>query len=131
MPGFVPLTGAPPKMTRQSSGSVVLFEEDVSDPRRLVEVLTTLANRIKALEEIRPQEYIEFEKACGSSGTVTVQHNFNCPVRFYITSWKGSAAPALALNESQSTLNTLVLNSFVAGTAVIRVEKAQIGVTRG
>lgn len=118
-------------MTRQASGSVVLFQEDVSDPEKLIETLTGLANRIKALEETRPQEYTEFEKVCGSSGTVTVQHNFNCPVRFYITSWKGSAAPALSLNETGSTLNTLVLNSSVAGTAVIRVEKAQIGVTRG
>lgn len=108
-----------------------LYDDDISDPEKLGKVLTDMLARIAALEASKPADFIEFEMSCPASGSVRMAHNFGCPVRFYLTSWKGAASHNLRMDETNSDLNTLVLTSGAAGRATVRVEKSQFNLIQG
>lgn len=130
---FVDLNGDIKKGRPQGAiGQAVASKDDLSDPERLADTLKDIMRRLAKLEEVRPNDWTEFEVQCGTAGaTISLPHNFECPVRYSVVHWKGSAAHALTVNETSSTNKILVLNSYVAGRAVVRVEKSQYGVVKG
>lgn len=130
-PRFVSVKGVKKTSRGYANAQPLIEDADPSDPSKLTRTLNALHQRLSSLERTRPPEYQEFELDCGSSGTVTCQHDYNAPVRYVIVHWKGSAAPNLNVNESLSTTSALVLNSSVQGRAVVRVERAQQQVTSG
>ena len=107
-----------------------------SDEHKILELLKNLFLRVARLEEKSYPDYIDFDVTTGTAGaTVTLNHNFNAPIRYYVTTWTRTntlsayptAAPVLVMDAS-STANKLVLQSQVAGRAIIRVERAQRGI---
>jgi len=64
-------------------------ESIVTDSRRLTDTLKGMQDRLIALEGKAAPEATEFELDVGELGNlVKVNHGFNCPVRWYVTSWK-------------------------------------------
>ncbi len=95
---------------------------------QLAEQLRQVMLRVNRLEAAAVQEGIEFEVAVSTAGaTVSLRHSFGSPVRWWVVSWGTSAASTPAAGHSlamdvTSDSDTLVLRSYVAGRAVIRIE---------
>lgn len=130
-PRFVAVTAGVKPGRSGSSRVTSLTTEGAKDPAQIVQTVTQLHRRISELEANRPPEFIEFERDCKSSGTVSMTHNFKSPVRYSVVHWKGSSMPNLNVNEASTDTNTLVLNTTVQGRAIIRVERAQQSPTAG
>lgn len=119
---------AQPSVLLRSEGD----EKNVS-PAEVAKAIRALSARVAELEARVPGEAVEFEVSCSSGGTkVYLHHNFNGPVRWYVTDWLtdglGATPPASGhslAHDTTSTTNILVLRSYVAGRAVIRVEPSQ------
>lgn len=126
---FVDIYNVLGKARRAVTKSQLVSEADVSDTRKLTELFRDLIGRVVALEAKDVPEPYEKEIDVSTAGaTVTLQHSFGCPVRWYVTHWKNATAgPSLVWN-SASDSNHLVLASYVAGRAVIRVEPSPYGV---
>jgi hypothetical protein len=128
---FIDVAGNTHK-TRYTPGYTAnVSEDDCKDPERMAAVLSALHKRVQDLEATKTPDFIDFEKRLTASGTVTLSHYFGCPVRYNVIYWKGSSMPNLNVNETSSDLNNLVLNTTVAGLAIIRVEKNQHTPTKG
>lgn len=102
--------------------------EDVQDPAKLAKLATRILASLAALRLTWVPRRIDFEDvAVSTSGaTVTLQHNFNGRVRWWLVGWQssGTTAPILKESTTATDANTLVLLSYVAGTATLRVEEA-------
>ncbi len=111
---------------RYVSNSRTYSSEEVSDTGKLSDILRYLTARISKLESVAQPEATEFEVTVSTGGaTVTLQHDFDCPVRWYVVSWKNASAGHSLAWDSSSNSKKLVLKSYVAGTAVVRVEPSQ------
>lgn len=65
-------------------------ESVAGDPKRLAETLKGIQDRLIALEGKAVPEATEFEVDVGELGSIVkLNHGFNCPVRWFVTSWKG------------------------------------------
>lgn len=126
---FIDIEGLLKRGARQPSKQTYISQADLED--RLLYVISRLNTRITELEARLPPEAIEFEKDVSTGGAIVeLPHNFNCPVRFMVTSWSGAATtgPELVI-DSTSDSNVLRLRSYVAARAVIRVEPSQYETT--
>ena len=120
------------------SGGQNVSEADVGDPKKLAETLRLALARISELEAQVPGSGVEFEVTLPTGGsTVSLAHGLSGPVRYYVTQWghgnntySPMAAPVLARDDT-STDDVLVLRSFVAGNAIVRVEPAQASIDPG
>lgn len=120
------------KSTRRQSASAAGIVGDNPTPQQLATELRRLASRVQELEAAKAPFWIEFEVSCPAAGTVTIEHGFGCPVRFYVVNWRAAAAnPPVLRENSASTTKTLVLNSQNAGRAVIRVEQSPYSLQAG
>ena len=106
-------------------------ESEVSDPTKLAEILRKLSQRVERLEAASAPNAVEFEVVVSTAGaTVSLAHNFAGPIRWYVVQWMMTAAgvaPTAGVGlaqDSTSTADTLVLKSYVAGRAVVRIERA-------
>ncbi len=118
---------------RNRSGTTQVGPEEVKSPDRLAGAINALVSRIEALESRTPPEAMEFDVTCPSSGTVTINHGFSGPVRWYVTSWRrhtNAGVPILTEVTTDFVDGYLTLSSGVAGQAVIRIETAQAGQSR-
>ncbi len=103
--------------------------EEKQDPKALGEQLRQVMLRVNRLEASAPKEATEFEVVVSSLGaTVELMHNYGGPVRWWVTGWMRisasivpSSGPSL-VESATSTNDLLVLSSYVAGRAIIRVE---------
>lgn len=103
-----------------------ITEAAVKEPRSLARLLLRLFRDVALLKRRWWPRRIDFEdKAVDATGTTayTLPHNFGGRVRWWVVDWSGSAGPQLA-KSSDTTDRSLVLVSYVAGTATIRVEEA-------
>lgn len=91
MPKFVDLAGALGSARRYVSGGDNVLEEDVKEPRKLSETLRSLFRRVASLEAKSPPEGTEFEVDCPEYGSVTLNHNFRCPVRWRVIHWRSTS----------------------------------------
>ncbi len=107
----------------------VVTEADVQEPAKLARAVQSLLLRVATLERTRVPQRIDFEDiAVSTAGAqVSLAHGMNGRVRWWIVGWRSSGTAAPILRESPTTIttaNTLYLQSYVAGTATIRVELA-------
>lgn len=102
---------------------------------QLLACLARLIRKVSEIEAKMPGDYVEFNKTLTVGGTVTLPHQFNAPVRYYVTTWTrsvGGAYPTtnpVLVMDAASDQNNLVLQSQVAGRAIIRVERASRGLS--
>lgn len=104
-----------------------ITELDVQDPAKLSKLLgRVLASQATLRRNFVPRR-LDFEDvAVGTlAAAVPLQHGLNGRVRWWIVDWtsSGTAAPVLRRGAATDS-NTLVLESYVAGTATIRIEEA-------
>ena len=122
---FVDRSGVLAKARRFVSGLRNLGE-DVSEPSKLAELFRDAFRKIAELEAKSAPEGTEFEVVVSTAGaTVTLQHDFDSAVRWYVVDWKGGSAGPSLVRTTASTTKNLVLASYVAGTAIVRVEPSQ------
>ena len=135
---FVGIDGTLAKARRFVSSALNVSEDEVSIPGKLAEILRQSLRRVAELEARTPPEAIEFEVEVGTLGALTtMRHGLNSGVRFSVVYWTkiraGStyptAAPVLIADETSDS-NNLVLRSYVAGRAVIRIEPAFHGIAQ-
>lgn len=103
--------------------------DDAADTAKLARMLTRLLATVARLQRAFAPRRIDFEDVAVSTAgaQVPLAHNFNGRVRWWICGWQSTGTSAPILRESSSTVtdaNTLYLQSYVAGTACIRVEEA-------
>ncbi len=140
------------KTRRRVGSDNSLSAEDAEKGAVVAAALNSIALRLAKLEANVPVEAVEFEVAfeladsvatgagcalgpgSGVGKFVFLEHGFNGPVRWYITSWKRNGSPGqYNISEEEntgSTLNTLALRSSVPGRAVVRVERQQAGIQK-
>ncbi len=127
---FFSLNGILGRTKRAVSGAASVHDSDVTDPKKLAEILRGALLRISELEAAAAVQPVEFEIELGSAGaTVTISHNLHSAVRWWVTCWTRLSAAgaypstgALIVQDASSTADQLVLRSYTAGRAVIRVE---------
>lgn len=108
-------------------------EADDSDPQKLSELVKKLSDRIHELESKVPPDSVEFEVDVPNlAQKVYLRHDFNCPVRWYVTAWRanGTVGGHSLCEDSESTENVLVIRSNQTGRAVIRIEPSQFTRTK-
>jgi hypothetical protein len=113
------------QLDRSAQPDELVTEDDASDAPKLARLLGRVLKDVASLKRRWVPRRIDFEdRVCGTAGaTLSLRHGFTGRVRWYVIGWSGAtAAPALA--ESTTSDSTLVLQSYVAGTATIRVEEA-------
>ncbi len=135
---FIDVSGTLARARRFVSFSQNVSEDEVQQPNKLAEILRAVLRRMSELEARTPPEGIEFEVEVGTLGALTtMQHNLNSGVRFTIVYWTKvragttypTTAPILIADET-SDLNKLVVRSYVAGRAVVRIEPTFKGITQ-
>lgn len=106
----------------------VVTEQDVQEPAKLARVLGRVLAEVAALKRRFAPRAIDFEDVAVSTAgaTVSLEHGMSGRVRWYLVGWQssGTTAPILKESTTLTTSSTLVLASYVAGTATIRVEEA-------
>lgn len=129
---FIGIDGVYAKAKRFLGSSVSVLDEDVKDAKKLAEIIRVLGRRITELESRLGPEGIDFEVATvGSAGLISLNHNMNGPVRWWVSCWTRpksqgaypTTAPIL-VQDATSDSNTLVLRSSTVGRAVVRIEPA-------
>jgi hypothetical protein len=127
------------KLQRRSPGaSDSMQESDVKDSKRLLDIVKKLQRRVNELEANAQPNLIDFEVRHGTTATtVTLNHRFNSPVRYWMVGQRCSVSNILTIREDQTNtdLNKLVLvitpSSATAGRLIIRVEQSPYGQTSG
>lgn len=128
---FISKTGLVAKFRRFVSQASNVQESDVKDTTKLADLLRSVMRRVSDVEARLPPEAVEFEVDCPATGTVSISHNFGTAVRWYVTTWTQTdnvaypEAGAELVQDATSSANTLVLRSYRAGRAVVRVEQSQ------
>lgn len=107
----------------------VITAEDVQDAPKLARLFARTLSMVASLRRAWAPRRIDFEDVPVSTlaAEVSLAHGFNGRVRWWICGWQSSGTTAPILRESTATVsdaNTLVLQSYVAGTVCIRVEEA-------
>lgn len=105
-----------------------ITESDIQDVKKLSKFLTSLSGSVSTLLRRWNPNRIDFEDmTVGTSGAkLSLPHKFNGRVRWWLVGWRssGTSAPVLKEDTSATDANTLVLLSYVGGTATIRVEES-------
>lgn len=119
-----------------SQGSVDNPEN--ASPDQLAKTIRLMSQRISELEARIGPEAVDFEVNLGTGGALTsILHRFSSPVRWWVVTWlqkDGVAYPVdnpSIVQDATSTNDILVLRSYNAGRAIIRVEPASAGVNPG
>lgn len=135
---FLDILGNLQKARRFVSGNANVQDEEVKDPVKLAEILRGILRRITDAEAAIPPEALEFEVEVSTAGALTTLcHNFHAPVRYWVTYWTAlrDGTPAIAapvlVSDITSDDDNLVLKSYVAGRAIVRVEPAFKGINLG
>lgn len=132
---FFSATGVIAKARRFVNGGIRISEDRIKDPTTLTDILRDMSVRIDAIEGRLGPEVCEYQVDVGNAGAITrIAHSFSCPVRYWVSYWgptPGGASPTVAprlIVDPSTTENELVLASYAAGRAIIRIEPSQAGV---
>jgi hypothetical protein len=124
----VDVTGRMRQLDKPASGSDRFTAGDAADAEKLARKVQSLEDRLTGLERAFRPRWIEFEDvAVGASGAeVRLPHGFGGRVRWEVRGWRTSSTLLWLLKEDTdaTTDSVLVLLSYVAGTATIRVSEA-------
>ncbi len=129
---FVTIGGLIAKARRFLNSSASVHDDDVTEPKKLGEILRNIIRRVSDLESRVAPEAVEFEVAVSTAGAlVSLNHGLSAPVRWWVTVWTrpvaAGAYPTTApilVQDASTTPDILVLKSYTAGRAVVRVEPA-------
>ncbi len=121
------------KARRGVAQSLSIGKATEEDSGSIAERMRQVMLRVNKLEAASLQEAVEFEVVVSTAGAaVELMHNIGGPVRWYVTKWMRVDATSVApvgghslVESSTSTNELLVLNSYVAGRAVVRVEPSK------
>lgn len=112
----------------RSEPDEVVTEDDAKDPGKVARLLARLLKDVASLKRLRAPRFIDFEDiVVGAAGAIVqVEHGFGGRVRWWLVGWQpvGTVAAILKEDAAKTTTKTLVLASYVAGVATIRVESA-------
>lgn len=132
MSARVDIAGSVIKLDGRAAPPSVVTSKDVQDPEKLARQLQDVTRGLSALQLQHRSTFVDFEdKVCGTGGAssaIVLPHNLGGAVRWYVVDWQisGSAGgPILHRNAAASDENTLVLWSYKAGLATIRVERVE------
>ena len=116
------------RLDGRASAPVVITESDVKDAAKLARMLGDVIAAAAELSRAWAPAVVDFEDVAVSTAgaLVTLQHNMRGRVRWWVVDWvcATNVAPILRKSTTATTSDTLVLLSYVAGTATIRVEAA-------
>lgn len=105
-----------------------ITESQVQDPKRLAQLLQDgFSDAAIKAERFAPNR-IDFEdRTLDATGTTkhSFEHKLGKRVRWFVVDWSGSGGGAELSKDSSSTLDTLVLVSYRAGVATIRIEESE------
>lgn len=120
--------GAVTVLDGRSEPDEIISTPDIEDPVKLARRLAVMSKDIAGLRREWRPSLLDFEDTPVSTAgaAVQLQHSFGGRVRWWVVDWEcaSNAAPILRKDDSSTTSDTLVLKSYVAGTATIRVESA-------
>ena len=106
----------------------VVTEDDAKDAGKVARAIAKLQVDSAGLRRRFAPDRIDFEDVAVSTAgaPVSLQHGMAGRVRWWVVDWvcATNVAPILRKDDTNTTDSTLVLLSYVAGTAVIRVEAA-------
>lgn len=121
-------TGKVVPLGPRSSPNDVVSVDDVRDPNKLARILGDVFEAVSMLLARWYPRRLDFEDvAVGASGAgLTLQHNFGGRVRYWVVDWSpsGTAAAPILVRGVETTKDTLVLYSYYAGVATIRLEES-------
>ncbi len=120
--------GAVQALDSRAQPNQVFTEDDAKEPPKVARILARLLADVATIKQRFAPKRVDFEDVAVSTAgaTVTLQHNLKGRVRWWLAGWQssGTTAPILKESTTATTDSTLVLMSYVAGTATIRVESA-------
>ncbi len=116
-------------LDQRAGAQEVVTEQDAADAKLVAKLLTRILLAVATLRRNWAPKSIDFEDVAVSTAgaQVSLAHGMNGRVRWWICGWQSSGTSAPILRESATVAtdaNTLYLQSYVAGTACIRVEQA-------
>lgn len=128
---FVHATGAIVAATRPAARQNKVTAEICADPDKLSETLTRInatANELSAKSDADDSIVFQDVPLPALGNTITLNHGLNRRVMWEVVDWTDpptgalpSTPPGLVRSALDTTANTLVLRSYVAGVASIRV----------
>jgi hypothetical protein len=127
MAATVPASGVVRQLDRPASPDEVMSEVDAQNAVKLARVLLRILKDVATLKRRWWPDRIDFEDfpVSTAGATVTLNHGLGGRVRWWLVDWESSGTTAPILKRTSATTNdSLVLASYVAGTATIRVEAA-------
>ena len=127
MSARIDFAGRAYRLERPAEPDERVTEDDVKDAGKLARLLLRMLKDVGVLKRRFWPRRIDFEdQAVSTAGAlVTLTHGFGGRVRWYLVDWESSGTSAPVLKRDSATdNNSLVLASYVAGTATIRVEEA-------
>lgn len=120
-------SGVVRKLDKPAQSVEVFTSSDAADLEKLARIVQDLRKRVTSLESAHRPRWVEFEDVTVSTGAAAVRlvHGFGKRVRWEVVGWQTSGANLWNLKEDTGTTgtdaNALVLLSYVAGTATIRI----------
>lgn len=116
------------QLDRPAQPDELVTEEDASSALKLSKLLVRLLRHVALLRRRFSPAVIVYEDIPTSTlgAKVTLEHGFGGRVRWSVVGWQSSGTTAVNLKEDTTSTDadTLVLLSYTAGTACIRVEEA-------
>lgn len=122
---FLDVNGLITKARRYVSQGQGVSEADVTEPKKLAEVLRGILKQLSELSGKVGPEPLEIEKVVAGSGQVAFYHGFDCPVRYYVTHWSNASGGPAFVWHASSTPKILVLTTGNAGRVILRIEPVQ------
>lgn len=103
----------------------VLTAEDVQDPDKLARALNELRAEQDAFRRRHEPRWREWEDVTVGTGAYSFEHGFRGRVRWWVVDWLPDSPADMPVLErsSDSTPDTLVLDSACAGVLTLRVEE--------
>ena len=116
----------------------IVHPDAAGDPQKLARLLTGVLASVNVLRKRFAPRRVDFEdQLCTTANTLRLAHGFGGRVRWWIIDWTSTGTPLVDSNgdtvrvyapmlvkTSASDANTLVLQSYISGTATIRIEEA-------
>lgn len=121
-------TGVVTQLDRKAQPQDVILAKDVADPEDLAQILKGTLGDVKDLQNRHdPRRIYFYDQTTGTSGAaLTLPHKFGARVHWQVIDWSSSGTSLWNLKKdtTNTTQDTLVLLSYVAGTATIKIEEA-------
>ncbi len=126
MSAVVERSGVMRPLDRKAEPTERVTKEQVSDPDRLSRLIQGVMRDVSDLKRPWAPRTIDHQDvSVDNTGTTLYRlpHGFGGRVNWYVVDWTGAAGPQLS-KDTATDNNTLVLVSYVTGTASIRIEEA-------